>query len=107
MKEFSQGVSSAQGNTLKCGLIWRRFLGHLVREFSQGLYTGRVMYHAFLRPLSRNALSLMADVDRRAPPPLMSCPAPQPLHCLPCWIGWLLMHLSPGADHWSVINKRP
>ena len=56
------------------GLLPRRFLGHLVKEFSQSLYGGRVMYHAFLKPLTRNALSLMAEVDRRAP-----CS-----HTLPC-----------------------
>ena len=45
-----------------------RFLGHLVKEFSQSLYGGRLLYHDFLKPLGRACLSLMAEVDRRAPP---------------------------------------
>ena len=44
-----------------------RFLGHLVKEFSQSLYGGRLLYHDFLKPVGRACLSLMAEVDRRAP----------------------------------------
>lgn len=48
------------------GLFRRhRFLGHLVKEFSQSLYGGRLLYHDFLKPLGRACLSLMAEVDRR------------------------------------------
>ena len=47
----------------------------VLQEFSQSLYGGRLMYEAFLKPVAKNCLSLMADVDRCAHAlPAMSLP---------------------------------
>lgn len=47
--------------------LFRRhgFLARLLHAAAQSALCGRVLFHAFLQPLARNCLSLMAPNDRR------------------------------------------